>query len=435
MNKYLVILLSAIVIIVGCTSSKKSVQPATEALVDDVEFQQLTEQARQDSMNFELHTKVAKMHSNRGLDDEAISWYDKALQRNSDYIPALIGKGEIFIQQGKQRDGYGQYLRALMLDKSGKYAESIANAIGQPYQISQITHGNHDNAAPCFSPKGKSLLFQSNRDGNMEIYSLELETNYEKRLTDHPAKDEFPVVSPNGKVIAFISTRDDSGASANSESREIYFMDLDGNHVARFTTNDADDWYPSFDSEGNKLLYVSTSGDIRDIAYHKQWSDIYLHDIKKNEIERLTEGKFQTGTPCLSDDGKWLLYNMNPDDNFDIYKMDLETRNTIQLTSGSGNNAAPEFSPNSKQITFFSDRNGNCDIFLMNSDGSNVQQLTCDAMDEAYPRFSPDGKKIVYHARKGEKMQIFWIDLEKPIERDNLVKIIESRMTELAVMK
>ena len=421
-------------LLLACGLSHKAPKPSSEAAMIDTELEQLIAEVKQDSTNVALRCKLADAYVRRNQDEDANIWYDKVLELKADYVPALLGKGDILIRAGKRKDGYSFYLKSLMLEDRGEHVQRIARQIGQPYEIEQITHGNHDNVAPCFSPDGKTIAFQSNRDGNMEIYILDIETRYERKITDHPAKDEFPVFSPDGKVLAFTSTRDDSSAAADWRLREIYLLELESNQLTRFTNNDADDWYPSFDSKGERLLYVSTRGDIRDIHFSRQWSDIYIHDIKDNVVSRLTESKFQNGSPCFSSNNKWIVINANRNDKFHIYKMDKHGQHIEQLTFGDANDAAPQFAPDNKQIAFFSDRNGNYDVYLMNRDGSNLTQLTCDPEDEAYPKFSPDGKKIIYHAKQDEKFQIFWIDLTRPISKDNLVKKIENKMSEIAIM-
>src|SRR5689334_6907618 len=61
-----------------------------------------------------------------------------------------------------------------------------------------------------------TIAFQSNRDGNKEIYVMNGAGSDLRNLTDNPADDDAPFWSPDGKRIAFQSTRD-----GNSE---VYVM-------------------------------------------------------------------------------------------------------------------------------------------------------------------------------------------------------------------
>jgi TolB protein len=57
---------------------------------------------------------------------------------------------------------------------------------------------------PRWSPDGKQILFTSNRDGNYEIYLLDLESGKQQRLTRHQEQDNFACWHPDGKQLAWV---------------------------------------------------------------------------------------------------------------------------------------------------------------------------------------------------------------------------------------
>jgi Tol biopolymer transport system component len=62
---------------------------------------------------------------------------------------------------------------------------------------------------PTWSPDGSSVVFMSDgRDGNMEIYALQVSSGETVRLTNSPAADVLPAVSPDGQWVAFLSNRE-----------------------------------------------------------------------------------------------------------------------------------------------------------------------------------------------------------------------------------
>ena len=63
-------------------------------------------------------------------------------------------------------------------------------------------------------------MFASERDGNREIYVMNIDGSEQIRLTDNPAVDSDPVWAPDGSRIAFWSRRDGNF--------EIYVMNADG---------------------------------------------------------------------------------------------------------------------------------------------------------------------------------------------------------------
>ncbi len=86
----------------------------------------------------------------------------------------------------------------------------------------RLTEHDSDTAPAGFQAK---VAFMSGRDGNWEIYSVNVDGSALKRLTNNGAEDGLPTWSPDGKSIAFVSRR--SGAWA------IWVMNSDGTNQRR----------------------------------------------------------------------------------------------------------------------------------------------------------------------------------------------------------
>jgi serine/threonine-protein kinase len=70
----------------------------------------------------------------------------------------------------------------------------------------RLTDLNEDTA-PAISPSGQEIAFMSRRDGNWEIYVMDIDGSNLQRLTADPAQDGLPTWSPDGKALAFVSDR------------------------------------------------------------------------------------------------------------------------------------------------------------------------------------------------------------------------------------
>jgi len=77
-------------------------------------------------------------------------------------------------------------------------------------RLSQINLTNHleYDAQPAWLPDGTKIAFTSLRDGNPEIYVMDVDGSNLIKLTDHPEVDGEPAWSPDGTKIAFVSDRD-----------------------------------------------------------------------------------------------------------------------------------------------------------------------------------------------------------------------------------
>lgn len=73
-----------------------------------------------------------------------------------------------------------------------------------------VTRGDFDDREPHWSPDGVSIAFSSDRSGNYDVWVLTVATGAVRQITSDPGNDFFPAWSPDGRAIAFVSTR--SGA-------------------------------------------------------------------------------------------------------------------------------------------------------------------------------------------------------------------------------
>jgi len=91
-------------------------------------------------------------------------------------------------------------------------------------------------------PAVGKIAFESDRDGDSEIYLMNADGSGLTSLTDNSARDFAPACSPDGTRIAFVSTRDGD--------EEIYVMNADGSGQTNLTDNPAEDYHPVWSPDG-----------------------------------------------------------------------------------------------------------------------------------------------------------------------------------------
>ena len=91
------------------------------------------------------------------------------------------------------------------------------------------------------------IAFTSTRDGNPEIYGMDVNGKNQIRLTRHPEEDKMPSWSPDGKKIAFVSMR-------NSGRNQIHVVDSNGENIRRITQG-AIDLNPAWSLDGRTIAY------------------------------------------------------------------------------------------------------------------------------------------------------------------------------------
>ncbi|RMF81540.1 MAG: hypothetical protein D6737_04680 [Chloroflexi bacterium] len=120
--------------------------------------------------------------------------------------------------------------------RDGNLEVYVMNADGS--DVTNLTNlPNSQEGAPVWSPDGTQIAFNAVWDGNFEIAVMDADGQNKVNLTNHPAEDSSPAWSPDGSQIAFMTTRDDGNL-------EIYVMNADGSNPVNISNNEADDEFP-----------------------------------------------------------------------------------------------------------------------------------------------------------------------------------------------
>ncbi|HEV2758119.1 MAG TPA: hypothetical protein VGV86_01000 [Acidimicrobiales bacterium] len=238
------------------------------------------------------------------------------------------------------------------------------------------------------------IACQTNRDGNNEIYTFnpdgtELEAT---NLTNHPAQDQRPRYSPDGRTIVFESNRDGQN--------ELYLMDADGSNVRRLTFSPAGghgNGAGNFSPGGDQIVYQTTR--------HGSF-EIYRIDVTGANDTRLTNSPVDDSLPAWSPNGdKIAISSRQVDPTTDVHLMNPDGSGLVDITSSPGEDSWPAWSPDGSMITFHSRRDDPLgeEIYRMNADGSNVVRLTNNTGPvqrgfDIFPAWSPDGSRIVWNS-------------------------------------
>jgi TolB protein len=238
-------------------------------------------------------------------------------------------------------------------------------------------------APAAFPGANGQIAFQTNRDGNYEIYSMNPDGSSQTDLTNNPASDAHPAWSPDGTKIAFQTERD-----GNSE---VYAMNAGGSGQINLTNSLSFDYNATWSPDGTKIAFVSDrDGD----------PEIFTMNADGSGQTQLTFNSSHDDEPSWSPDGTKIAYiNQVPPGVREIFAMNPDGSGQTNLTANGGFNSGPDWSPDGTQIAYHSGAGfcgPNCEIFTMNADGSGQTNLTNNPASDAHPTWSPDGTKIAF---------------------------------------
>lgn len=277
----------------------------------------------------------------------------------------------------------GFVLITLFISGACQEKKTVASSVKSDQSASQEN--------PLLKELSGKILFQSDRDGDWEIYVMNADSSNVAQLTDNTAADEYPVWSPDGSRIAFKSNRDGNF--------EIYVMDADGLNQQRLTNHPSNDEDPAWSPDGKKISFQSD---------RVSTLEIYIMNSDGSGLTQFTKTIGKNGLPAWSPDGTRMAYTGNRYLGWNVYVTDLEKTDDNRITDGHGA-CRPDWSPDSKKIAYVSQKaDGKGDIWMMKPDGSKKTQLTFDKANyDYYPAWSPDGKYITY-AKTSDKEAGNW---------------------------
>lgn len=185
-------------------------------------------------------------------------------------------------------------------------------------ELKQLTDTPGYDAEATVSPKGDKIVFTSLRNGDPEIYTMNLDGSEQTRLTFEKGYDGGPFFSPDGSKIVFRASRpktdeqmiDYNDLVENGYVRptalEIFVMDADGKNMKQITNFGKASFAPFFHPSGKKIIFSSNyEGD------NPRDFNLFMINIDGTGLERITFNPTFDGFPMFSPDGKYFVFGSN----------------------------------------------------------------------------------------------------------------------------
>jgi len=268
----------------------------------------------------------------------------------------------------------------------------------RPFSLDDLSRVR-DVREPQISPDGAWVAYTVSTSDTAEdrstsaVWMASWDGSRNVRLTTSKSGEHTPRWSPDGRWLAFLSSRDD-------DHTQLWLLDRLGGEGRKATTlpSDVDDyvWAP----DGRRIALVAEDADT---AKPKTPPPIVIDRFQFKQDERGYLGRQRRH----------------------LYLLDVESGKTAMLTSGDYDELLPAWSPDGKSLAFVSkrrpdfDRDSNWDLYVIAAGGGGAapRQLTTfegpdnDPDTESRPAWSPDGHSLAY--LQGGPLKLLYYAVQK----------------------
>lgn len=249
-------------------------------------------------------------------------------------------------------------------DRNGDFEIYVMSPDGS--KVTSLTDNSMWDGHPSWSPDGSKVVFSSGERGTRDIHVMNADGSNRVRLTDRLGNAHYPHWSPDGSKIVFNADMDGD--------REIFVVNADGSNATQLTKNEAHDDLPKWSSRGDKIYFDSDR--------EGSWTVFMMNPDGSNQT-RVTSG----AAPVFSRDGTKLAYQDNSIPGaVSIMVMNADGSGQIKLTNDEANSYVPSWSPDNSKVAFCSTRTGRPEVYVMRADGSKQTRLTGEGANGVNPR-------------------------------------------------
>jgi Tol biopolymer transport system component len=184
--------------------------------------------------------------------------------------------------------------------------------------LKRLTNTDGYDAEDTISPDGRKIVFTSTRDGDIELYDMNIDGSQQRRLTHELGYDGGAFYSPDSQWIVWRAARPKTPEEVKQykdllakdlvmpAKLEIMVMRADGTQPKQLTSNGAANFAPYFLPDGKRIIFASNKNDPKGGNF-----DLYLINRDGTGLEQITFDENFDGFPMFSNDGKKLVWASN----------------------------------------------------------------------------------------------------------------------------
>ena len=246
---------------------------------------------------------------------------------------------------------YAAYVvrEAIMEEKKSEYLNQIWVTNLVTKENYQYTYNLKSSMSPKFSPDGKKIAFLSSRSGKNQVWIMNTHGGEARKLTNEKKGVRSIKWSPDGKKISFLKNDDDTEEEKKSKENKTDVILVDKNF---------------------------------------KYSHIYTYNLDEDSVFQITNGDFSVNNFDYSPDGKKIIFSHQEDTNIntgfintDISIIESNGKNIKFLIQKPGLDSNPIFSGDGNKFAFISSGGkqesiGLRDVYIYNLKSDEIKKLS-----------------------------------------------------------
>ena len=215
--------------------------------------------------------------------------------------------------------------------------------------LERLTSAGGPDLFAAWSPDGSRIAFASQRDGDINLYTMNADGSDQTRLTQGAERDTSPVWSPDGAMIAF-----SRASNSSSDDWRVFIVPAIGGAATLVP-----------DSDG--LLVSDWSSDGTTLLADGMWTI----SVEGEGRTRLRDGVAARWSP----DGSQIVFAGETSAGVELFVMGADGSDPVQITDGDGAARWPSWSPDGYSISYHRDGFGANGVFVAYRDGSGERRV------------------------------------------------------------